>query len=91
MCLSSRRNQARRGNDTRLRRFALRATALDQLSARVDADEIIEWRHGFRSPLRQTFITHDGPAAAAALRLRIEHELKRACHLPYCLESVSLD
>jgi metallo-beta-lactamase family protein len=40
---------------------------------------------------RQTFITHDGPAAAAALRLRIEHELKRACQLPYYLESVSLD
>ena len=48
---------------------------LDMLSAHADADEIMRWLHGFESPPRMTFITHGEPAAADALRLRIQDEL----------------
>jgi metallo-beta-lactamase family protein len=64
---------------------------LDSLSAHADAAEIISWLRGFKSAPRQTFITHGEPAAADAMRLRIERELHWPCHMPYYLESVSLD
>lgn len=64
---------------------------LDNLSAHADAAEIIGWLRGFKSAPRQTFITHGEAAAADAMRLRIERELRWPCHMPYYLESVSLD
>ncbi len=64
---------------------------LDNLSAHADAAEIMDWLRGFKSAPCQTFITHGEPAAADAMRLRIERELHWPCHLPYYLESVSLD
>ncbi|MEP6587977.1 MAG: MBL fold metallo-hydrolase RNA specificity domain-containing protein, partial [Polaromonas sp.] len=44
-----------------------------------------------KSAPRQTFITHGEPAAADAMRQRIERELHWNCHMPYYLESVLLD
>jgi metallo-beta-lactamase family protein len=64
---------------------------LDSLSAHADAAEITHWLRGFKSAPRQTFITHGEPAAADAMRLRIERELHWPCHMPYYLETVSLD
>lgn len=64
---------------------------LDDLSAHADADEILAWLAHFTAPPKQTFITHGEPAAADALRQRIERELRWECHLPYYLESVNLD
>ncbi len=64
---------------------------LDNLSAHADAAEIIGWLRNFKSAPRQTFITHGEAAAADAMRLRIERELHWPCHMPYYLESVSLD
>jgi metallo-beta-lactamase family protein len=64
---------------------------LDSLSAHADAAEITSWLRGFKAPPRQTFITHGEPAAADAMRLRIERELHWPCHMPYYLESVALD
>ncbi|MGV8805782.1 MAG: MBL fold metallo-hydrolase RNA specificity domain-containing protein [Polaromonas sp.] len=64
---------------------------LDGLSAHADAAEIVHWLRGFASAPRQTFITHGEPAAADAMRQRIERELGWRCHMPYYLESVSLD
>jgi metallo-beta-lactamase family protein len=64
---------------------------LDHLSAHADAAEIISWLRGFKSAPRQTFITHGEPAAADAMRQRIERELQWTCHMPYFLESVALD
>jgi metallo-beta-lactamase family protein len=55
---------------------------LDMLSAHADADEILRWLGGFKTPPRMTFITHGEPAASDALRLRIEEELKWACLVP---------
>jgi metallo-beta-lactamase family protein len=64
---------------------------LDDLSAHADAEEILSWLGHFKSATRKTFITHGEPAAADALRQRIERELRWPCHLPYYLESVDLD
>ena len=63
---------------------------LDDLSAHADAAEIIDWLRGFKSAPKQTFITHGEPAAADAMRQRIERELHWACHMPCYLESVNL-
>ena len=64
---------------------------LDSLSAHADAEEIVDWLRGFKTTPRQTFITHGEPAAADAMRQRIERELHWHCHMPYYLESVTLD
>lgn len=64
---------------------------LDSLSAHADAAEIIDWLRGFKSAPRRTFITHGEPAAADAMRQRIERELRWPCHAPFYLESVPLD
>lgn len=64
---------------------------LDGLSAHADAAEIVQWLRGFAPAPRQTFITHGEPAAADAMRQRIERQLGWRCHMPYYLESVSLD
>ena len=63
---------------------------IDTLSAHADADEIMRWLGGFQRAPRQTFITHGEPAAADALRQRIERELRWDCRLPYYLENVTL-
>lgn len=63
---------------------------LDSLSAHADGAEIVEWLRGFSAAPRQTFITHGEPAAADAMRQRIERELHWSCHVPYYLESLPL-
>jgi len=55
---------------------------LDILSAHADADEILRWLRGFRTPPRMTFITHGEPIASDALRHRIEEELGWPCMVP---------
>lgn len=63
---------------------------LSALSAHADANEIVRWLGGFTHPPRTTFITHGEPAAAEALKQRIERELGWACRIPKHLESVEL-
>ena len=63
---------------------------LDDLSAHADAGEIVGWLKGFKAPPKQTFITHGEPAAADAMRQRIERELHWSCHMPFYLETVNL-
>ncbi len=55
---------------------------LEMLSAHADVDEILRWLHGFKAPPRMTFVTHGEPAAADALRHRIEEELGWPCLVP---------
>ena len=50
-------------------------TALPNLSSHADADEILAWMRGFDRPPAQVYVTHGEPAAADAMRSRIEHEL----------------
>jgi metallo-beta-lactamase family protein len=64
---------------------------LDDLSAHADAAEIVTWLKRFKAPPKQTFITRGEPAAADAMRQRIERELHWSCHMPFYLETVAFD
>jgi len=64
---------------------------LDMLSAHADADEIMRWLRGFEAPPRMTFITHGEPAAADALRLRIQDELGWSVTIPEHGQVAKLD
>jgi metallo-beta-lactamase family protein len=52
---------------------------LDMLSAHADADEILRWLSGFRTPPKEIFIVHGEPTASDALRRRIEADLRWKC------------
>jgi metallo-beta-lactamase family protein len=64
---------------------------LDTMSAHADAGEIMAWLGAFKAAPRRIFITHGEPAAADALRQRIERTLRWQCAMPYYLETVELD
>lgn len=63
---------------------------LDSLSAHADAAELEQWLRGMKAAPARTFITHGEPAAADALRQRLERNLRWNCHVPYYLEQVAL-
>ncbi|MBE7939379.1 MULTISPECIES: MBL fold metallo-hydrolase [Ramlibacter] len=64
---------------------------LDDMSAHADANELMAWMKQLGKAPRAAFVTHGEPAAADALRQRIERELRWTCKLPYYLERVALD
>jgi metallo-beta-lactamase family protein len=64
--------------------------AMDHLSAHADYAEMMEWLGHFEAPPRKTFITHGEPAAADALRHRIEEQRGWRCRVPDYLERVEL-
>ena len=64
---------------------------LHMLSAHADADEIMAWLRNFRSPPKQTFITHGEPDAADALRHRVAEELGWDCVVPEYRNTVQLN
>ena len=47
---------------------------LDSMSAHADASEILRWLSGFRRAPSMTYLVHGEPAAAEALKARIEAE-----------------
>ena len=63
---------------------------MSNISAHADYTEILSWLAHFRAPPRRTFITHGEPAAADALRRRIEETLRWEVEVPEYLESVKL-
>jgi metallo-beta-lactamase family protein len=63
---------------------------LDNLSAHADAAEILDWLYHFERAPRETFIVHGEPAAADALRLRIEESLGWRARVPEHGESAVL-
>jgi metallo-beta-lactamase family protein len=63
---------------------------IENLSAHADARELLEWASACKQAPRKTFITHGEPAAADALRLRIEEELHWDCVVPDHLERIRL-
>ncbi|GAB3254089.1 MBL fold metallo-hydrolase RNA specificity domain-containing protein [Chitinimonas naiadis] len=65
--------------------------SLPNFSAHADGSEIVNWLRGFRSPPRQTFITHGEPNAADTLRRRIADELGWNVCVPDYLQSIDLD
>ncbi|RTL41077.1 MAG: MBL fold metallo-hydrolase [Burkholderiales bacterium] len=64
--------------------------SLDNMSAHADAGEILDWMRAFSAAPKQTFVTHGEPAAADAMRARIERELGWSCRVPDYLETVEL-
>ena len=64
---------------------------LEMLSAHADADEILRWLKGFKTPPRTTFITHGEASASDALRHRIEEELGWTCVVPEHGQQVGLE
>ena len=63
---------------------------IDNLSAHADYVEILDWLSHFKRAPQTTFITHGEPAAADAMRRRIEETLHWNCLVPNFLDSVEL-
>ncbi len=63
---------------------------IDNLSAHADYVEILDWLSHFKRAPQTTFITHGEPAAADAMRRRIEETLHWNCLVPKFLDSVEL-
>jgi metallo-beta-lactamase family protein len=59
-------------------------------SAHADSDGLIAWLRSAPQPPRRVFVTHGEPAAADALRLRIERELGWAADVPDWLQAIDL-
>jgi metallo-beta-lactamase family protein len=64
---------------------------LDALSGHADYTETLQWLRHFEAPPRETFITHGEPAAADALRRRIEEQLGWSCQVPDYRQTVRLE
>ena len=65
-------------------------TNLETLSAHGDREEIFRWLRGFKRPPKNAFITHGEPAAADALRHKIEEDLHWTCSVPDQGDQVAL-
>ncbi|SEA57554.1 MBL fold metallo-hydrolase RNA specificity domain-containing protein [Nitrosospira multiformis] len=63
---------------------------IDNISAHADANEIMIWLKQFKTAPQRTFVTHGEPAAADALRLRIQEELQWDAYVPDYLEIAPL-
>lgn len=71
----------------------IRAEVVDigSMSAHADADEVIGWMRGAPRPPETVYVTHGEPAAADALRLRVERELGWRARVPEHLEEIRLE
>lgn len=63
---------------------------IDNLSAHADYAEILDWLGHFKTPPRQTFVTHGEPTAADALRHRIEERFGWKVTVPEYQQTVRL-
>lgn len=63
---------------------------VSNLSGHADYREMLDWLRRVPKKPRRLFITHGEPAAADALRMRVERELDWECHVPVYLEGVEL-
>lgn len=56
---------------------------LPMLSAHADANELMRWLGGFKTPPKRTFVVHGEPQASRALEERITRELGWNCLIPF--------
>jgi metallo-beta-lactamase family protein len=63
---------------------------LDMLSAHADGSEILGWLGHFKAAPKMTFIVHGEPAAADALRKRIQETLHWPCTVPEYRDTIAL-
>lgn len=75
------------GQDVPLRAEVVQLAAA---SAHADADEILAWLRSAPARPRQVFVTHGEPAAADALRVRIQRELGWDASTPEHQQAVEL-
>jgi metallo-beta-lactamase family protein len=59
-------------------------------SAHADADGLMAWLRSAPTPPRRVYVTHGEPAAADALRVRIERELGWSATVPDWMQEVDL-
>jgi metallo-beta-lactamase family protein len=64
--------------------------SLPGMSAHADASQIIDWMRTLKKPPRHVYVTHGEPAAADALRCRIERELHWHASVPILGEAVTI-
>lgn len=64
---------------------------VDSMSAHADADEVLDWMRSAPRRPDTVYVTHGEPAAADALRLRVERELGWHSRVPEHGEVVPLD
>lgn len=64
--------------------------SIANLSGHADYAETLDWLRQFQAPPRQVFVTHGEPAAADALRRRIEEDLGLSVQVPEHLERAVL-
>lgn len=64
--------------------------SLPGMSAHADAAQIIAWLKTLKTPPHHVYLTHGEPAAADALRWRIEHELRWPVSVPMMGEQVTI-
>jgi metallo-beta-lactamase family protein len=64
--------------------------AMDHFSAHADSAEILDWLKHFKTPPRETFITHGEPGPADGLRHRIEEKLGWRCRVADFMEHLTL-
>jgi len=62
---------------------------LDGLSGHADADGLLQWLRALPRPPEQVYVVHGEPAAADALRCRIQDELGLAVRVPQHGETVA--
>lgn len=62
---------------------------IESMSAHADADQLIDWIRAAPPP-KSVYVTHGEPAAADALRVRIERELHCVARVPEHLETVAV-
>ena len=62
---------------------------LEGFSGHADADELVAWLRQLPRPPRQAFVVHGEPAAADALRLRLQDELGWRVRVPQHGETVT--
>ena len=64
--------------------------SLPGMSAHADASQIIAWLKTLKKAPGQVYLTHGEPAAADALRWRIEHELRWKVSVPMMGDRVTV-
>ncbi len=69
---------------------AARIERLDSMSAHADANEILRWLSGFGRAPSMTYLVHGEPAAAEALKARIEAERGWPVHVARYKERVEI-
>ena len=67
-----------------------RVERIDSMSAHADADEMLRWLGYFTSPPAMTYLVHGEPAAAQALKARIESEKQWPVRIASHQEQVEL-